>query len=55
MCFLGIENIEGVVQCKDCMPKELRNVVYFVKCGTCDNEYVGRDPESTWSKEEGTL
>ena len=24
------------------MPKEkLRNVVYSVKCGTCDNEYVG--------------
>ena len=27
---------------KDCMPKEkLRNVVYSVKCGTCDSEYVG--------------
>ena len=27
---------------KDCVPKEkLRNVVYSVKCGTCDNEYVG--------------
>ena len=24
------------------MPKEkLRNVVYSMKCGTCDNEYVG--------------
>ena len=27
---------------KDCMPKEkLRNMVYSVKCGTCDNEYAG--------------
>ena len=40
--FYSSKTLRGLYNVKDCMPKEkLRNVVYSMKCGTCDNEYVG--------------